>query len=581
MKYSSLIVSIALSHSLLFATASSQALTSQEKLAEASKTLPEFASQKLKSVITSVPKTQVNTSHLKLAKQVMIFLMEGGTLSDDSISVICSSLQFNTTKCLTSTIMQKTLSTYNLSIAHVLALVGNKKSIEWIMGQGFNGKAFQVKSFDNWTPAHFSALRDGLVYLNVFEILGGKQSENNFIKLSDKNSDGYTPTDLYDMTHLIPRSPYTIKFFSEDTQQIESLTRDEFKAVTGVEFIERMKRNSKAVFDNWFSSKFNKKIITREYDLFEIKHESILEKLSNDSFPSNKVYVKEVHYENLNLGYGLFAAQKIEKHDVITTYEGDALNLAAGEKIKNDEYSTHSIDGTDIRGYGSFGMDCTPNAVLVGADTADQRASVLISIEPIKEGDAICWDYMTHPVKYDKYIELREQEIDDFMKSGQFPISLEDFRKKVNSNLVAKLQYIASTPKVFLRLYLEDKLTIKQIEFLEKYTPSKDASTTLRLNLENLQKFSKKQAMLDSNQRDVIKSFLLEKLQKPFVMGVMFFLYTLCHSKTELPINNKEDLTIIWNDGIKLHCLQPYAEEQRFLLDYYSCGKFFNTHDEL
>jgi hypothetical protein len=433
-----------------------------------------------------------------------------------------------------------------LTDLHRAVLQGDVSQIKQLVEQGAQ---LDAPAKHRWTAAHFASLHEDSVILDLlFELDASKKS-------LDVNKG--TPEDLWKLTHLFEGQK--INFWDESSQSVVQISAEEFEKLTGARFVESTKMSPKTLAEQWLQG-------------FKKHPKNVPMAIQRIPKFQDGVYIKKMPG---NIGYGIYALRAFKANEVIGEYQGEWV----GELIKEDaEYSTQNINGAHLRGYVPFSAHGFPNAALepISQQKGMSANEILIAKTAIRPHQPIMWNYGTHDIVWKVYQEQLPDVLDRYiLRHG---LGLQSNNPQANHEQhINILTYVLTTPTVFIRLLLENKIPKYDLEliFNQNLMARATAQTSQAGSFIDLESRIRKSLAylekMDSQSRQNVFQFLASKAREgnqQIIAQVLGNIEALC----------EESVQNSWGSllGLQEHSVCSYEKIEKFWLKMWLlfCDKY-------
>lgn len=335
-----------------------------------------------------------------------------------------------------------------LHLLHVAVIFLNHDAVESFLQAGANPN--QPDQY-GWTPLHFAALATDR---RMMEHLSRHKAGHDL-----KTMQGWTPQDIFAFVDRAP--PKSISLIYEDAEgKRELLTPQKFEELTHARYTNSCKAEANLL--NQYRKTSKAYPLSDAYDYIRN-----LNSLTDAPPPFVMKPIKE------SVGFGIFTNRKILKNTIIGEYTG----YHAKEKV-DGKYLLGHVNAQEWRNHTAMINDGFPNCYLFTIEGPIKR-HFLISIEEIPPGKELCWNYGPTRLKMIPYIELREKELESFMKNNSIDSLIENHKTigamSLSDNHLArfsqveKLHYLLQTPSALFRLGVKGVLSTEDVQRLYAY----------------------------------------------------------------------------------------------------------------
>lgn len=468
-------------------------------------------------------------------------------------------------KCFTEAVLNKRLSQHSLAALHIASIMASESAIRWLVQE----KKMSLHPIDKvrWTPAHFAAVHEDDKILQLFKSLGDS--------FTIKDINQANAQDLWKITHPA-LDQEQVQIWDEDSESVKTVEGEEFYAQYGLHFTNSMLQSPLSLVQQWaieFSSSEEMEKFKRYQLANDEYYKVVQDKFSKKTDSYNDLYIKKiprpggelVKSKGENLGFGLYAGKEFAAQEIIGVYAGEWVGHSP--KKGRDEYSTQVTDATDHRSYAAYSADGTPNVELLQVWNAKgvKEVEVLVALRPIAEGEAILWHYGAHEVKWNVYLEIDPETVDQFLAQRSLAKTISRLKKGIFEKDVsqrfdrAMLNFLADTPVVLIRLMAEERISYTDLQAIgDGKKKGHIVQDNIKFYLEDMKSFVK---LLNTwSNKAAVLNFLQIKVKEGNMQILSNFIRMLLLDPSSQyrakKFLRKDEFELLWNETWAAFCSQ-------------------------
>ena len=366
-----------------------------------------------------------------------------------------------------------------LSPLHIATISGNQRGVELLVQSGVS-----LNPLDrfNWTPVHHAALLGRKEILSFLLSRGADEDIRTNRKVTYHKIENL----VYPAVSSLDK---VIHLFWRNAQgELSLFTKRTYQEKTGALFLEDYKITQLRQFKTWgdVESESNGFLFT---DLLRGSYREYLRE------PLSPILSKVTHDSSgialpFSLENGLFSQKSILPGQVLGECVGEIRDLP--NSIMNKKDLLEDLDFTSYQNEVAQINDGFSNVSLVPLSNEGGVLvrHVLISIEPIREGEQLCLNYnFKHPVKEGPYVELRAKEVKEFIESHDFNYLIDCYGKaqKKTANLQEfflgeRFSYVLDTPPVLFLLTFKGVLSFEKSQKIQALYIEKRIQNSMSVN---------------------------------------------------------------------------------------------------
>jgi len=347
-----------------------------------------------------------------------------------------------------------------LSLLHIAVIQGRDEIAKELIESGL--VPLDAQDCRGWTALHFAA---ATCNCQMIEFL-----QNAGVNTSIRNDLGGTADDIWNMIHATQRDPKEYTIYCDE----KPINGYDFKKLTGANYSEEVLTDPKILAKNWSLPSSNVGFVSKVQQKIASKYESFRS-------GSPKVYMTDVVKNDFGesvtgVGFVVCAAIDIEPFEIVDEYVGEEIDEPENQP-QGAIYRMGTIDAdgpNKIRNTGPLVADSFPNCFSTGVWVNGRKRYFIISIEKIRKGELIAYDYVNHPVKFNGHKELRPQALREFFHINpvlSFCEKIGNHHSMIDAQIYdhpefpsfAKFIYLMHTPSAIVDLILRRIITVDQL----------------------------------------------------------------------------------------------------------------------